>query len=473
MTTLSPVHVGDGNVLSGAFEVARFDDHFAIIDLDQVIHAYPHLFSQGVSPKPEEIYAFLKAQGASYFYRVVQQALKAGQIRSQMRDGGGRLLLPGSSLKGSLRTAILREMLQDDVERVRRVCKSFDPARPHEADDELEKVLCGGSGGGRDSKTRTDLLRALAVCDAVFTPEDLEVVQVRVRSPRRGEKLREMDMWIACEAIRPGAKAVVRIGLDEFLLRPEWRGALGWSEDVALSFEWLAKACRKRMLEVIEGELLYFEQRSPFPEIARWLKELGAQVEAAPEQTLFLRLGFGIGWSGMTGEIADPQARLDLLDRYPEMSKIRVTEYDADPGSRAFPKSRRYIAEPAPQALFGFLRLDPVEESRWPPRLPEPERFAHREEESKATVVATKAPARGPFGILAVLQAVRPQEIKGRFDGLLRLVRSLEDEEERRVGLKGLASLVRRYVPSRDKAFYQRKDVSALLTEFPPEDEVT
>lgn len=462
ITVLSPVHVGDGSVVSPTAEVVHEAGASVILDVEAAIRAFPDFFlkSRDRAPTPGDLLAYLRAERADDLYRVVRPRIEARDIRVQLRDGRGALLLPGSTLKGSLRTAIVRSVAAANPNVTSQAIKKLDARNPKFAARELEKQL-----RGRSSEAHYDWMRVVAVTDATFPAEDLEVVQVRIRSPREDPR-REKDFWLACEAIKAGSQAHVRLGLDTFLTRREHREQLGWPQEVPFTLDWLAKVCRERIEALIQTEIAYFKERSPFPEIVKWLHSLRDQVNAASPTTIFLRLGFGIGWCGTTGEIANPQERLQILSmcqaaKHP-ISALPPSAYGAQ--SKVFPKSRRYIRSDMSHPLFGFVRLEPVDNSAWPDRPQAPTRFPMprpTQVEKTASEVETHASPR--FRIEAILAAIRPQDVKGRFDGLLRQIEAMEDGPEKKKGLEGLAKLVQRHVSKKDKAFYQREDVIRCL----------
>lgn len=462
VTVLSPVHVGNGTVRSPSLEVVHEGGSSFVLDVEAAIRAYPDFFIRyrGGAPTPSELLAHLRDHGGQRMITVVRPQIAAQNIRVQMREGRGALLLPGSTLKGSIRTAILRAVSDQAV--VQRTIRDFRPENPRFAARGLE-----GQMRGREHDAKYDWLRAVTVTDATFPTDSLDIVQVRVRSPRPDSLEREEDYWIACEAIRPGSTATTRILFDSFLTKESSRRELGWPPEIPFTHGWLAEVCRSRILGLLETEVHYFRERSPLPEVCQWLEAQRRDVEQAPKETIFLRLGFGIGWCGTTGEIADPYSRLEVLSRCEaaghRIGRLPASAYDGR--SKVFPKTRRYIRSSMDHPLFGFVRLDPVSDGEWPDRVHEPIRFPRpipvRSASAGATTVET--PRRRGYGIEAVLAAVRPHDVKGRFEGLLRQVEAIEDATERTAGLRGLAALVRRCVPAKDRAFYQREDVTRCL----------
>ncbi len=373
---LSPVHVGSGQVLSCGFEVVHDADRSIILDVEAAMRAYPDFFARSDAglPSPEKLLAHLEARGDRQWMREVRPRIQAREVRVQMRDGRGALLIPGSSWKGALRTAILRAVVRRSRGVVGQAVNALrnpdNKAAPAFAARGIEREL----RGNRD-RPHFDLLRALSVTDAAFDPDSLQVAQVRVRSPAAGQKTREKEYWLACEVIAPGATSQLRLGLDGFLLSHRHRQKLGLPH-VDLDPTSLARVCREHALALLETEQAYFEMRSPLKEAHDFLKALKSEIEHAPTDTLFLRLGYGIGWCGTTGELANPKERLDVLQLFEErgcqIGRLPASAYDDE--DNVFPKTRRYVVATS-SPLFGWVRLDRDDQHKVPWVRPSPIRL--------------------------------------------------------------------------------------------------
>ena len=469
LTTLSPVHVGCGAALSSATEMVTESNVTYILDVEAAIRAYPDFFERhrGLAPRPADLLRHLREVGADALIRRVEPAIRAQELMLQMRDGRGAALIPGSTLKGAIRTALFsrlaRERGGDALVRrgLERLRSSRHVGAKFAAKDIENDLFRGFSRDEAGPGPHNDLLRALLVGDCCLDPATVEVFEVHTRSPSRERRDREEEYVLACEGVRAGAQGVVRIGLDEFLLRPDRRREAGLPDGVFNDLHEVATASRKHLLRTIEIERYYFQQ-SPFPDAVAFLERLCAQIQSAGPETWFLRLGWGIGWCGMTGAILNPEDRLALL-RVFEKLRSPISKWAADDyvqSGMTFPKTRRYADNEREMPLFGFVKLEPADgrvgfQSFSPigfakpqARAPEPPR-PKVEERSRAE---------------AMVAAVRPHELKGRFDALLREIEAIEDQRERAAGLQALWARVERAIQPKDK-FYKREDVIRLRRE--------
>ncbi|MFN3763674.1 MAG: type III-A CRISPR-associated RAMP protein Csm5, partial [Anaerolineae bacterium] len=142
------------------------------------------------------------------------------RIHEQVKDVRGRPYLPGSSLKGALRTVLVvgaaREKKIDvagqvvaELERVKRLREKGERAglRREEAALPVERALLapGAAKKGRGEDTpHYDLLRALQVGDSEpVGPDHLTLLQVQVY-PTAGRRGGGGGLVIDAEALRPG-----------------------------------------------------------------------------------------------------------------------------------------------------------------------------------------------------------------------------------------------------------------------------
>jgi hypothetical protein len=322
----------------------------------------------------------------------------AARVFELYRDGRGAPTLPGSALKGALRTMVVWALAFDFDEKTRdwvpskeassvlraalgRVPEANDRS-PSEDDlaDRLERALLlppsvrkrGHRAAGHD------LMRCLSVGDCALREADLELARARVLTATRegpAWKATERDAKprpraddpqaasVGVEAMRTGASGDVVLHFDGLfqLLResPEEREKAVYDLARAeLDFEpWridvpyqIAIHSRNLGLAICHRERRFYEDRKLF-DLARYYTGLEQQIQkAAGTDSIFTRVGWGGGWEAMTGGLVSGAAR-DEARRHFQLGR---------PGFD-FPKSRKIALDGAkPASPFGWLRLDPV-----------------------------------------------------------------------------------------------------------------
>ncbi len=233
-----------------------------------------------------------------------------------VRDGNGRLYLPGSTVKGALRTAVLRTLL-------RRERVSPQGLVEERQATNLESRLRTLRFDERQATPENrDALRALRVTD--FYPLDdvtPEFREVEVRSIRDGRRV--LSVW--AETVPRGTGFRGRIAVDEATLR-------GGKAEEAL------KELLRGLPQVLKDDTL-----ATLRTLNGWegspsrTGPYGAWLEAAAGTTPpFAFLGWGTGWIPHTvgAVLGDARSRLDFA---------RVHRLGRRPGSGAdFPKTGKF-----------------------------------------------------------------------------------------------------------------------------------
>lgn len=265
-------------------------------------------------------------EGATRY--VLQQNLpdvrKRNEVRTHIRDVRDRAYVPGTSLKGAIRTALLYHLAPEGTGQIR---KLVDPGtgrrvRAEEAAKELEKKAFG-------QDPNRDLMRVLQVSDSrnfrcrrLIRDDEflLQADRVAVEGPQHEVG---MTQWI--EAIRPGAQTTLTIHYDTWLYSRQAEPKLHFSrhrEHIDRLFA-RCNAFARALLEEQKRMLEAAEER----EAAQWCARMLPLTET--EEHALLSVGWGQGWLGTTiGLLFDPddpnfhalaaQYQLARNQKYPE-----------------------------------------------------------------------------------------------------------------------------------------------------------
>ncbi len=275
-------------------------------------------------------------------------------FRVHLRDAYARAYLPGSSLKGALRTALIEELLSQDDQLEKALVKPLQTVKPtHDRRvlrrnlkrvwEEMEQSLLRGG----QKKANFDLLRFVLVSDS----EPFAHEQVSVRLVRSEGTQRRTDTWV--EALRPGASTRLTLSLV-----PEAPLALlGLQEDLREYLLWEA------LMEVLYERAkrrLQRERQYPYPPaVQQRLQEL--QQRNRPDAPL-LCVGWGQGYLGTTvmGLVEETNA-----SRYAQLvEKMRPVLPRQGQGvqPQRFPKTRRAVRSAQQEAVapIGWVQLNAV-----------------------------------------------------------------------------------------------------------------
>jgi CRISPR-associated protein Csm5 len=330
LRVLSPLHIGsrDGTLRATDFIVHEGKVH--LINEDRFAsflaeHDAVEKFVEACSHGRVQIEGFLEKLSVpvkSALKKITAMSIPTGEARFQqfkpfIRDGSGQVYLPGSSLKGSLRTAILFRLLQDPTwkDRVEQRINDQPPCegKGREKREKYSSKLLikeamqdfdleGTETDAQDPKT--DILRCLTVRDAYpLHGVRTRVIQVRFLSlgPEKGfywsrdkKRNKELSLWV--EAVTEGT----------------FQAEILWDNATFAKFRTekpsgLPVKCLDEVLDAVQAmnhELVEYEKdhfaKSQSGEAAQVAKQIGAWYGARPERECLMRLGFGGGMLSAT-----------------------------------------------------------------------------------------------------------------------------------------------------------------------------
>lgn len=357
ITTLTPLHIGTGTELLTDFDFLCEDETTFILNQDAIYAR--ELERDPARPRLDRPAGKLVTRndlrfGLPFVRYTLQGSTTVAQVREQIKDVFGQCYLPGSSLKGALRTAILRYAVETHV--IESNTASWDN-NPKFADDEWEKAVFGET-------PNRDIFRALQVADSAPLPTEsspLMLGNVRVFVNARDADKTESEIPVAVEAVRAGVTFEATLTFDELTLKytedHEQAPRLDWQT----RRQWLAhlpEIARQAGRRHLNEELL-MAQNKGFAAAEAFYKEQLAGDETA----IVLQMSWGTGWNGMTvGEHLPQAAHNQARQKYqlgmpPNLDRFQREQWKPDL-SKPFPKTRRLVNGDSMLGLpFGWARL--------------------------------------------------------------------------------------------------------------------
>ncbi|MBL7202407.1 MAG: type III-A CRISPR-associated RAMP protein Csm5 [Anaerolineae bacterium] len=413
VTLLTPLHIGTGRDLLLDYDYAVRGGRTWRINEDALLDAQDvedlAMADALARTPPAQLLRESDFQIDSPLFDYVLQGIprsrQAGaQLREQIKNVWRQPYLPGSSLKGALRTALAWHgfaalHMRPDVGKLNRNRKW--------AAQGIERDILGRS-------PNYDLLRALHVGDSDPVGSD-RLMLANAQVLTRGGASAPIEL----EAVRPETVFRLTVKLDEGLFS-DWARELGLGSRA----EWLRglpTVVRAHVEERIQTERAWYAGVQEAQEAQTFYGELASL--GLPENAFVLQLGWGGGWDSKT-----LGSRLRADERFMEnvIDKYKLARGRRRPGD-AFPKSRRILvrvrqtrdgraieqpALPLGWAMVEMIRRDEPSPEAAPPREePVPEVRAERPvtvegpgvprapsapEPSEAPVAVPKAPAVAP-----------------------------------------------------------------------------
>lgn len=329
-TLLTPLHIGSGRDLLNEFDYAIERGRTWRLNEDALLAAQPveddpALAEQLARTPPAQLLQAGDYRPESELFRYVidgtpRSGARGAQVKEQLKDAYDRPYLPGTSLKGALRTALAwvlwaKQDLKPDMRKLK--------GNPKFAGQRYEQELFG-------KDPNHDLLRALQVADsAPVSAGDLMLVNARVIH-RNGKLAAPVEL----EAVKPDTVFELTFKIDRALFS-KWAGRDRLRGGSVLSQ--LPQVVQTHTQARLEEELAWFEEVPGAEAVTGSLRQMHALQ--LPPHMCFLQLGWGTGWLDKTFGShlqSDPRFFEDLVRKY-RLARGR-REY-GDP----FPKSRRVL----------------------------------------------------------------------------------------------------------------------------------
>lgn len=323
--TLTPLHIGTGNILLRDYDYVTTEDRTLVLNQEAILtQEYERTGRVPDRPAGRFVAPADLKDGSPLVRYSLAGATSVGQIQEQIKDVQGQCYLPGSSIKGALRTVLMAHAL-----RSRAFVPDLDTLAGAKswAAQPWERAIFG-------QKPNSDLLRALQVADTqplVQSAQRLTLLNAQVFSGG----VPSAPVWV--EAIPHGQSFQTVIRVDDWLLQEQagrfgWKDKSRWLTDLpALGQAWAVERLNKERAFAEEKRM-----ENPAKACAQLLK-----YRLASNQFM-LQVGWGTGWSGITvGTLLSLSDQRRVRERYGLGRPPRARgEVRLDP-NKPFPNSRR------------------------------------------------------------------------------------------------------------------------------------
>lgn len=421
LTTITPVHIGNGEIMSPL----EFFIHDRMIDGDAVadriiVPDLEKLFAQ--APKLAENFSHQLQRKAAHdlatttfneligdnkiaspiidetrrystrivdtkdLYHFAMKQLRAelskrkpGEVRLATKDARFRAYIPGSSIKGALRTAWLYAQCCEHEKILNSVLKEIDTGykKAVAGDNALKKEIIQSD---RDAFNGCyDLFRVVQIGDSEALPanEVLCLVAERVLSAgvRNSNSIATQtnvnanykDYWVFCESIYRNLNFTGRIAFQNRLLKDaQAQQIMGWKrEQESFTLERLIKAVNRFAADSCQWEIDYYQQLPTadhynIESILKFYQERLAKIKTAPDDTCYLSIGHGAGWHKMTiGMLLADKKNKQRMDQFIQWRERSGLNLAPDRTDFQFPKSRKLAMkdQQLAQRPLGWVKL--------------------------------------------------------------------------------------------------------------------
>jgi CRISPR-associated protein Csm5 len=346
---LTPLHVGNGVTLLKGFDFAVRNGLTYRLDENAILNDRwpddPELQRRFLGqPLADLLESSDYQQHPEYFYYTLRGEPAMREIREHIKDAQGRPYLPGSSLKGALRTALLRALTDKRVFRRSDFGQAGGAREAKQAAQSLEHGLLG-------STPNRDVLRALRIGDSAPVSTAALTLQRVQMVP---------NLQIDVEALGRGTRLTGSLAIDTWLLEQRGQRGLDWSDQLAQRIQRIGQVTQFVALRRLRHEWQYHAgRRDQHAAIFYGKRFEEANSGAWPRNEFLVQVGFAAGWRAKTvlGGLADDDPLLERI----------VHDFSLDRGGgrgrgytqgEPFPKARHLAWVGGNPALpLGWLRV--------------------------------------------------------------------------------------------------------------------
>jgi len=354
LTTLSPLHIGAGDRLGG-LDFVREGRTLMVIDRarltarlaanQRLADAYVQLCETD-RPRLDDFLRTHRIQPKDLAaYSLPVEGQMGAPVFAFVKGANGRPFVPGSSVKGAVRSALLREaVLRDNGLRQavgnaadaesRKLERRARPGRPERMKDSSD--IADQRCFGRDQ--HHDVLRVLGFADSQaiefsdFLLADVRVLSVRGTGLETKRTPRGTEMVLPCEVLAPERTVRLRLTqLDHLITDEQASRELGFAPKAEMIRGWMNR-CNRVARWAAERELEFY-RRYGASGLARWYAEtLLPAIHNLRESQCALHFAWGAGFEAMTVTNLLPAEQSRAI-------RTRLALGRGDP----FPKSRKVL----------------------------------------------------------------------------------------------------------------------------------
>ena len=352
---LTPLHIGSGKELMSNTEYLYFDQQqqLTVIDEEKVlkiigeenIKEWVNIIQQNGSlkdyllkRKPDLISEDIKKRSINVYGSNIA---RHKSLKEQLHDGRQISMIPGSSIKGAIRTAILGHFALKDKDLAKRSLKNnYGKYDAHI----LEKKLFGNN-------PNEDVFRFLQIGDAYF---DYQTIATTVQIFNLGYNVwkfkKDGSHLVECIAQEHDSSFHVKIN-NELLKKNKTY------KDVSfLNINNLFKIINGHTLMLLQKEKKFWREDDNIDESAfdNYLDNIDRIIEDCKKcknNEAVMRMGFGSGWNFITGGWAKDEDVMDDREYDNFLKQMRRKKYDE---TVPFPKTRKMDED---GDILGFVKI--------------------------------------------------------------------------------------------------------------------
>lgn len=355
---LTPVHIGSGVKLAEGIDFVKNSNTVHIVPQSELMK----YLEENSDERDRFISGNYKLSSLKRIPEGRRYNISLGrtsEINEFERNGNGKPYIPGSSIKGAIRTILLK--------------KRFDELNPNEQNELLKKVTNNKKEWASEpvvkkllgDDSNKNLMRVLEIFDAEFDKVDLEKVLILSLTNDSGTSYGWKQLWnrqnttdpnrasqVFCEILPIGTESYFSISLNNFLMSNSTAiTTLNFKEDAISDIKILIAIINSYSKQKLEKEKEFFEKLKNPKKLTTVIKEIEKlidKINKLSDNEFILRISWGSGWKGMTGDFLDETWLANFRRKY----QLGKKDFPI------FPKTRRIVfEEDEPKYLTGWVKV--------------------------------------------------------------------------------------------------------------------
>lgn len=375
ITTLTPVHVGSGEFLKNNTDFVEFNDGsgscLSVIDPKKILEIigvdnveyWVNLIERNGDTKDFVAKFGRNATPDKYALRVINNYASVNPndtLKECIHDGLGRAYIPGSSIKGAIRTAVLATLAKDFPNLDSTVSHQDNSGKRKVEAKRVEAKFFGSEPNG-------DIFRFVRIGDAYFDKGVEMAARLVNLNIRKQESLIDKSKPQIVEAIDLENESVIHVKIDNEYYswaKKRWPKdnpkvmPMGIMPDCMKDLSTMFNAINDHTKALVEDEIEYWTEleKNGYDGAADYIDNLSVILRDAnsckKNKECVMRLGHASGWRFITGAWTENLNSFEnaIVPASRPNNNQRYSDYD-------FPKSRRLDEE---GYVFGFVKMSIV-----------------------------------------------------------------------------------------------------------------
>ena len=319
---LTPVHIGSDDVLVKGIDFIEHKGDIYILDINKIGKKLgdkniPKLTKAILNDTLKQLFEDFDIKVKSVSKRIIDNwgcrfQARDNKLRAMMTDAMGRPYIPGSSIKGALRTAVLATLAREDKNQQK---------LNNENIASIEKSKFGN--------IQSDWWRFVHVGDAVFKKSDLMAdTIIRMTRDRKTDSVDHNNVKQFVEALNNDNETessfTLGIDLDGYKRAKEFFSPMPPMPSRVQAIEDLCKLVNVHTRCLLQEENDLWENVDGSHNYISQINDQIAAIDECGSHSCVLRLGFGSGWRFITGAWSEGF-------KYPQDQPARMGSKPGDP----------------------------------------------------------------------------------------------------------------------------------------------